>query len=67
MNETLQRSWWLPGLRGANARVSGVLDIVVALRVRKYMKGALLPALAVQVRTWSRLNAGRSSGPAGAV
>jgi uncharacterized membrane protein HdeD (DUF308 family) len=96
-------------LIGANALVSGVLDIVVALRVRKYMKGelllvlsgvasivfglivlmfptgagalalawmtgfyalvsgALLLALAFQVRAWSRINAGRSSGPAEAV
>ena len=29
-------------LIGANALVSGVLDIIVALRVRKYMKGELL-------------------------
>jgi uncharacterized membrane protein HdeD (DUF308 family) len=96
-------------LIGANALVSGVLDIVVALRVRKYMQGelllllsgaasiafglvvlmfptgagalalawltgcyalvsgALLLALAFQVRAWARINAGRSSGPAGAV
>jgi uncharacterized membrane protein HdeD (DUF308 family) len=96
-------------LIGANALVSGVLDIVVALRVRKYMhgelllvlsgaasiafglvvlmfptgagalalawltgcyalvSGALLLALAFQVRAWARINAGRSSGPAGAV
>lgn len=94
-------------LIGANALVSGVLDILVALRVRKYMKGelllmlsgiasivfglivlmfptgagalawltgayaiftgALLLALALQVRQWSRLNRGRSSGQAGAV
>ena len=96
-------------LIGANALVSGLLDIVVAVRMRKYMKGevllilsgaasvvfglvvllfptgagalalawmtgfyaiitgALLLALAFQVRTWSRINAGRSSGPAGAV
>jgi uncharacterized membrane protein HdeD (DUF308 family) len=96
-------------LMGANALVAGVLDIVVALRVRKYMTGewllmlsgiaslafglivlmfpagagalalawltglyalltgALLLALAFQVRAWSRINQGRSSGPAGAV
>ena len=96
-------------LIGANAVVSGVLDIIVAVQMRKYMKGelllmlsgaasvlfgllvllfptgagalalawvtgahaimtgALLLALAFQVRTWSRINAGRSSGPAGAV
>jgi uncharacterized membrane protein HdeD (DUF308 family) len=96
-------------LIGANALVSGVLDIVVALRVRKYMKGELLLilsgiasiafglivllfptgagalalawmtgfyalftgllllALALQVRSWSRINKGRSSGQAGAV
>ncbi len=96
-------------LIGANALVSGVLDIVVAVRVRKYMKGelllvlsgiasvlfgfvvlmfptgagalalawltglyaivtgALLLALALQVRSWARINAGRSSGQAGAV
>lgn len=96
-------------LIGANALVSGVLDIVVALRVRKYMKGelllilsgiasimfglivlmfptgagalalalmtgiyaivtgVLLLALALQVRSWARLNSGRSSGQAGAV
>lgn len=96
-------------LIGANALVSGVLDIVVALRVRRFMKGewllvlsgvasivfglivlmfpagagalalawmtgayaiftgALLLVLAFQVRSWSRINRGRSSGPAGAV
>lgn len=96
-------------LIGANALVSGVLDIIVAFRVRKYMKGelllilsgiasivfgvvvllfptgagalalawltgfyaivtgALLLALAIQVRSWARINGGRSSGPAGAV
>ncbi len=96
-------------LMGANALVSGVLDIVVAMRVRKYMTGewllvlsgiaslvfglivlmfptgagalalawltglyalltgVLLMALAFQVRSWSRINQGRSSGPAGAV
>ena len=96
-------------LIGANALVSGVLDIIVALRVRKYMKGelllmlsgvvsivfgamvllfptgagalalayltglyafftgALLLALSLQVRSWTRLNGGRSSGQAGAV
>lgn len=96
-------------LMGANALVSGTLDIVVAVRVRKFMKGelllilsgiasilfgmvvllfptgagalalawltgfyaivtgALLLALALQVRAWLRLNGGRSSGPAGAV
>ena len=96
-------------LIGANALVSGVLDIMVALRVRKYMKGelllilsgvasiafglivllfptgagalalawmtgfyalftgVLLLALALQVRSWSRINKGRSSGQAGAV
>ncbi len=96
-------------LMGANALVSGVLDIVVAVRMRRYMKGewllvlsglvsilfgvlvlrfptgagalalawltgmyailtgTLLLALALQVRSWSRINHGRSSGPAGAV
>ena len=96
-------------LIGANALVSGVLDIIVALRVRKYIKGelllilsgvvsvgfgamvllfptgagalalayltglyafftgALLLALSLQVRSWTRLNGGRSSGQAGAV
>jgi uncharacterized membrane protein HdeD (DUF308 family) len=96
-------------LIGANALVSGLLDIVVAVRMRRYMKGelllilsgaasvlfglivllfptgagalalawmtgcyaiitgALLLALAFQVRAWSRINEGRSSGPAGAV
>ena len=94
-------------LMGANALVSGVLDIVVAVRVRKYMQGEWLLVLsgivsilfgvvvllfptgagalalayvagfhalltgaflltpAVQVRSWSRTNSGRSSGPAG--
>ncbi|MBC7686302.1 MAG: DUF308 domain-containing protein, partial [Bdellovibrionales bacterium] len=93
-------------LAGANALVSGVLDIVVALRVRKFLRrqlllvlsgaawalfglfvllfptgagalalawmigvyaiitGAVLLALALQVRSWARLNAGRSSPPA---
>jgi uncharacterized membrane protein HdeD (DUF308 family) len=96
-------------LMGANALVSGVLDIVVAIRVRKFIKGelllvlsgiaslvfglvvllfplgagalalaymtgfyalftgVLLLALSIQVRTWTRINSGRSSGPAGAV
>ncbi len=96
-------------LIGANALVSGVLDIVVAVRLRRYMTGelllvlsgiasvlfgmlvlmfptgagalalawltglyaivtgALLLALALQVRSWARINAGRSSGQAGAV
>ena len=96
-------------LAGANALVTGVLDIVVAARVRKYMKGewllvlsgivsmlfgaivlmfplgagalalawmlgayailtgSMLLALSLQVRSWSRINEGRSSGPAGAV
>lgn len=96
-------------LMGVNALVSGTLDIVVALRVRRYMEGewllmlsgvasivfgsivlmfpigagalalayttgayailtgVLLLALAFQVRSWSRINWGRSSGPAGAV
>ena len=95
-------------LVGANAFVSGVLDVVVALRVRKHIKGelllalngiasivfgaivllfpigvgalalawiiglyaivtgAMLLALAFNVRTWARLNAPRSSPPAGA-
>jgi uncharacterized membrane protein HdeD (DUF308 family) len=95
-------------LMGANALVSGVIDIVVALRVRKYIEGelllvlagvvsvgfgaivllfplgagtlalawmvglyailtgAMLLALALQVRNWSRINAGRSSPSAGA-
>ena len=96
-------------LMGANALVSGVLDIIVAVRLRKYMQGelmlalsgiasivfglvvllfptgvgalalawmvglyalvtgSLLLALALQVRAWTRINGGRSSGPAGAV
>jgi uncharacterized membrane protein HdeD (DUF308 family) len=96
-------------LIGANALVSGVLDIVVAMRVRKYMKGelllivsgiasilfglvvllfptgagalalawmtgfyaivtgTLLIVLAIHVRSWLRINGGRSSGPAGAL
>ena len=95
-------------LVGANAFVTGVLDIVVALRVRKHIKGewllvlngiasvafgavvlmfplgagalalawmiglyaiitgAMLLALSLNVRSWARLNAPRSSGPAGA-
>lgn len=96
-------------LVGANALVTGSMDIVVAVRLRKYMKGEwllmlsgaasvlfglivllfplgagalalawfigcyalftgiLLLALAWRVRTWSRINAGRSSPAAGAV
>lgn len=96
-------------LVGANALVTGVMDIVVAVRLRKYMKGEwllmlsgtasilfglivllfplgagalalawfigcyalftgiLLLVLAWRVRTWSRINAGRSSPAAGAV
>jgi len=95
-------------LVGANALVTGVLDIVVALRVRKHIKGELLLvlsgvasivfgaivllfpmgagalalawliglyalvtgtmllALSLTVRSWSRINAPRSSPPAGA-
>lgn len=93
---------------GANALVSGIIDVLVAVRVRTYMKGewllglsgivaivfglmllmfpagagalalalmtglyamvsgAMLMALAWQVRSWSRLNEGRSSPPASA-
>lgn len=96
-------------LVGANALVTGAMDIVVALRLRKYMQGEwllmlsgaasilfglivllfplgagalalawfigcyalftgiLLLVLAWRVRTWSRLNAGRSSPAAGTV
>jgi uncharacterized membrane protein HdeD (DUF308 family) len=96
-------------LVGANALVSGVIDIAVAVRLRKLMRGELLLilsgmvslvfgayllmfpagagalalafvigcyailtgtlmlALALRVRAWSRLNAARSSPPAGAV
>lgn len=96
-------------LAGANALVTGVLDIVVAVRVRKFIKnewllaltgavsilfgvivllfpagagalalawmlglyalltGAMLLALALQVRRWARINIGRSSPPAGAL
>jgi uncharacterized membrane protein HdeD (DUF308 family) len=96
-------------LVGANALVSGVIDIAVAVRLRKSMRGelllilsgivslvfgayllmlptgagalalafvigcyamltgALMLALALRVRAWSRLNAARSSPPAGAV
>lgn len=92
-------------LVGANALVSGVLDIVVALRVRNFIRndlllvltgvasvlfglfvllfptgagalalawmiglyaiitGAMLLALALQVRAWARINAGRASPP----
>lgn len=107
---------WQPGatmlalilLMGANALVTGVLDIVVASRVRKHIKGelllvlsgivsivfgaivllfplgagalalawliglyaivtgAMLLALSLNVRSWSRINAPRSSPPAGA-
>lgn len=95
-------------LVGANALVTGVLEIVVAFRVRKYIKGelllilsglasvvfgaivllfpmgagalalawiiglyaivtgAMLVALSLNVRSWSRINAPRSSPPAGA-
>jgi uncharacterized membrane protein HdeD (DUF308 family) len=95
-------------LVGANAFVTGVLDVVVALRVRKHIKGelllvlngiasivfgaivllfpmgagalalawiiglyaivtgAMLLALSLNVRTWARVNAPRSSPPAGA-
>ncbi|HEX8610795.1 MAG TPA: DUF308 domain-containing protein [Telluria sp.] len=96
-------------LMGANAVVSGVLDIVVGIRVRKHIRGewllvlsgvasivfglvvllfplgagavllatmigfyamftgVLLVCLAVRVRAWSRINAGRSSPAAGTV
>ena len=96
-------------LVGANALVTGILDIVVAVRVRKFIRGelllvlsgvasvvfgtfvllfpagagalalamlvgiyaivtgAMLLALAFQVRAWARRNAARSSPPAGAV
>ncbi|NIA00985.1 HdeD family acid-resistance protein [Massilia sp. CCM 8734] len=96
-------------LMGANAVVSGVLDIVIAIRVRKFIRGewllllsgvvsivfglivllfplgagavllaamvgvyaivtgVLLLVLSVRVRTWSRINAGRSSPAAGTV
>jgi uncharacterized membrane protein HdeD (DUF308 family) len=95
-------------LVGANALITGVLDIAVALRVRKHIKGELLLvlsgvasvlfgafvllfpigagalalawliglyaiatgtmllALSLNVRSWSRINAPRSSPPAGA-
>lgn len=95
-------------IMGVNALVSGILDIVVAVRVRKHIKGewmlvlsgvvaivfglivllfpmgagalalalmtgfyalvtgVLLIALSLQVRSWSQLNRGRSSPPAGA-
>lgn len=52
---------------GANALVTGILDIVVAVRVRKFIRDELLLALAFQVRSWARLNAARSSPSAGAV
>lgn len=94
---------------GANALVTGILDVAIAIRVRKFirgelllilsgvvsilfglfvllfpsgagalalamliglyalMTGAMLLALAVQVRSWARLNQARSSPPAGAV
>lgn len=96
-------------LIGANALITGVLDVVVAIRMRRYLRsevlfvlsgvasilfglvvflfpagagalalvwlismyavvsGILLLGAAYQVRTWSRLNAGRSSPAAGAV
>jgi uncharacterized membrane protein HdeD (DUF308 family) len=95
-------------LLGANALVTGVFDIIVALRVRKHIKGelllvlsgvasivfgaivllfptgagalalawlvglyamvtgAMLLALSLNVRSWARVNAPRSSPPAGA-
>lgn len=95
-------------LVGANALVTGIYDVIVALRVRKHIKGelllvlngiasiafgaivllfpagagalalawligiyaiftgAMLVALSLNVRSWSRLNAPRSSPPAGA-
>lgn len=95
-------------LLGVNALVTGIVDIVVALRVRRHIKGelllvlsgvasilfgaivllfpmgagalalawlvglyalitgAMLLALSLNVRSWSRINAPRSSGPAGA-
>lgn len=95
-------------LVGVNALVTGIIDIVVALRVRMHIKGelllvlsgiasvafgaivlmfpagagalalawlvgvyamvtgAMLVALSLNVRSWSRLNAPRSSPPAGA-
>ncbi|MDQ1921738.1 HdeD family acid-resistance protein [Massilia pseudoviolaceinigra] len=96
-------------LMGANALVSGVLDIVIAICVRKFirgewllllsgvasivfgliallfplgagavmlatfigvyalMSGVLLMCLSVRVRSWSRINAGRSSPAAGTI
>jgi uncharacterized membrane protein HdeD (DUF308 family) len=96
-------------LIGAHAMITGVLDIVVAVRVRKFIRGewllvlsgiasvlfgvivflypltagalalvwlisiyavttgVLLLAAALRLRSWSRLNAGRSSPAAGAV
>ena len=96
-------------LVGANALVSGAIDIAVAIRLRKLMRGewllilsglvsllfggyllmfpmgagalalafvigayaivtgVLMLVLALRVRSWSRLNEARSSGPAGAV
>ncbi len=94
-------------LIGANALVTGVLDLVLAVRMRKFMRkelllvlnaaasivfgvivflypaagalalvwlislyaivsGALLLAAALQVRSWTRINAARSSPAAGA-
>ncbi len=96
-------------LVGANALVTGVIDLMAAVRLRKYMRGewmlvlsgvasilfglvvllfplgagavalalmigiyaicagALLIALAIRVRTWARINGGRSSPAAGMV
>lgn len=95
-------------LLGVNALVTGAVDLVAALRLRKHIKGelllvlsgvasllfgavvlmfpigagalalawlvglyaivtgAMLLALSLNVRSWARLNAPRSSGPAGA-
>ena len=95
-------------LMGANALVTGVMDIVIAVRIRNYIpgewllalsgvasivfglvvllfplgagalalawmiglyaivEGILLLALSVRVKSWSRINAGRSSPAAGA-
>jgi uncharacterized membrane protein HdeD (DUF308 family) len=46
---------------------AGALALAWVTGAHAIMTGALLLALAFQVRTWSRINAGRSSGPAGAV
>ena len=96
-------------LFGANALVTGVMDMIVAVRVRKFIRGewllllsgiasilfglivllfpleagvvalavvlgayaiitgVMLLVLSIRVRSWSRINAGRSSPAAGAV